>query len=49
MRITEHFHLQAFLYAVFQRRTRGAFEKHLRLRFYKNRQQILPASIMMNV
>ena len=54
MRISEHFHLKdfiyrTFLYVVFQSIFRGALRtalKHLRLNFYKNRQQMLPASII---
>ena len=41
MRIGEHFHLQDFLYQTFLYAT-----KHLKLSFYKNRQQMMPASII---
>ena len=54
MEISEHFHLQVFLYQtilyiIFQSSIKGAFmtaTTHVRLSSYKNRQQMLLASIM---
>ena len=52
MRISEHFQIflpQTFLYVKFQSSIRGEFEdchKTFEIRFYKNRQQMMPASII---
>ena len=55
LRISEHFHVQVFLHQTFYMLNfnvvsgvhfRTAATEHLRLGFYKNRQQMLPASII---
>ena len=54
MRIRDHFHLQIFLYQTFYMSNFKVASgvnlrtatKHLKLRFYKNRQQMMQASII---